>query len=46
MRRYIEVSPARRDLSFVPTHAKYRLILSNLPGIFEAAVSLPRHMPK
>jgi hypothetical protein len=27
MRRYIEVSPARRDLCFAPTEAKWKLIL-------------------
>jgi hypothetical protein len=27
MRRYIEVTPARRDLCFAPTEAKWRLIL-------------------
>ena len=33
MRRYIEVSPARRDLCFAPTEAKWRLILRQEAGI-------------
>ena len=33
MRRYIEVSPARRDLCFAPTEAKWKLILRQEAGI-------------
>ena len=33
MRRYIEVSPARRDLCFVPTEARWKLILRQEAGI-------------
>ena len=33
MRRYIEVTPARRDLCFAPTEAKWRLILRQEAGI-------------
>ena len=33
MRRYIEVSPARRDLCFAPTEARWKLILRQEAGI-------------